>query len=98
MAVQNDRAGLSPAIEDYTKAIYALQQRGDVTTNALAHRLGITAGSASAMLRKLDEMGLVKHEPYKGVSLTARGERVALEMLRHHRLLELYLAEALGVP
>jgi DtxR family Mn-dependent transcriptional regulator len=90
----------STAVEDYTKAIYALQSRGDgaVTTNALAERLGVTAGSASGMVRKLDELGLVTHVPYKGVELTEPGRKLALEVLRHHRLLELYLAESLGLP
>src|SRR3954468_20661478 len=88
------------AIEDYAKAIYALEERGEgaVTTNALAERLGVTAGSASGMVKRLDEMGLVTHVPYKGVQLTAEGVRLALEVLRHHRLLELYLAQALDVP
>ena len=90
----------SEAIEDYAKAIYAIGRRGDgpVTTNALAERLGVTAGSVSAMLKKLAEQGLAHHEPYHGVQLTEDGERVALEVMRHHRLLELYLAEHLGVP
>jgi len=92
-----DRAA-SEAVENYAKAIYALQQRGRVTTTDLAERLGVTAASASAMARKLDEMGLAVREPYHGVRLTDRGERVALEVLRHHRLLELYLTEVLGVP
>jgi DtxR family transcriptional regulator, Mn-dependent transcriptional regulator len=90
----------SAAVEDYAKAIYALQLRcgGTVSTNALAERLGVTAASASGMVRKLDEHGLVTHVPYKGVKLTDEGTRLALEVLRHHRLLELYLAESLGVP
>jgi DtxR family Mn-dependent transcriptional regulator len=90
----------SPAVEDYAKAIYQLGERvrGAVSTNALAERLDVTAASASGMVRKLDELGLVEHVPYKGVQLTAKGVRVALEVLRHHRLLELYLAETLGVP
>lgn len=90
----------STAVEDYAKAIYALEARGGgaVTTNALAERLGVTAGSASGMVRKLDELGLVSHVPYKGVALTESGRKVALEVLRHHRLLELYLAESLGLP
>ena len=90
----------SAATEDYAKAIYALQQRGRgaVTTTALAERLGVTAASASGMVRKLDEQGLVTHVPYKGVRLTAAGTRLALEVVRHHRLLELFLAEKLGVP
>jgi DtxR family transcriptional regulator, Mn-dependent transcriptional regulator len=90
----------SSAVEDYAKAIYALECRGGevVTTNALAERLGVTAGSASGMIKRLGELGLVEHKPYHGVSLTEDGRRVALEVLRHHRLLELYLAESLGVP
>ena len=85
-------------VEDYAKAIYALQRRGGATTNALAERLSVTAGSVSAMLKKLDGLGLVTHTPYKGVELTDEGEQLALEIIRHHRLLELYLAESLGVP
>ena len=90
----------SPAVEDYAKAIYQLAEQcgGAVSTNALAERLAVTPASASGMVRKLDELGLVEHVPYKGVRLTDAGARLALEMLRHHRLLELYLAEALGVP
>jgi DtxR family Mn-dependent transcriptional regulator len=90
----------SEAIEDYAKAIYSLAGRtgGAVSTNALAERLGVTPASVSAMVKKLDERGLVEHVPYKGVALTPAGKRVALEVLRHHRLLETYLAEHLGVP
>lgn len=90
---------LSPAVEDYAKAVYSLQERGEdpVTTNALAERLDVTPGSASAMAKRLDDMGLVVHLPYKGVRLTDAGRRVALEVLRHHRLLERYLADELGV-
>lgn len=92
---------VSAAIEDYAKAIYALEERGDgcaVTTNALAERLGVTPASASAMVKRLDAMGLVTHVRYRGVQLTAKGTAIALEVLRHHRLLELYLSESLGVP
>ena len=89
----------SPAVEDYAKAIYALQRgEGAVSTTALAERLGVTAASASGMVRKLDEHGLVTHVPYRGVQLTAKGSAVALEVIRHHRLLEAYLSESLGVP
>jgi DtxR family transcriptional regulator, Mn-dependent transcriptional regulator len=90
----------STAVEDYAKAIYALEARGAgaVTTNALADRLGVTPASASGMVRRMDELGLVTHKPYRGVLLTDPGRRVALEVLRHHRLLELYLAETLGIP
>jgi DtxR family Mn-dependent transcriptional regulator len=89
----------SEAVENYAKAIYAIQHRsGTVTTNAIAERLGVTAASASGMVKKLDSLGLVTHVPYKGVELTEDGERLALEVIRHHRLLELYLAESLDVP
>jgi DtxR family transcriptional regulator, Mn-dependent transcriptional regulator len=90
----------SSAVEDYTKAIYALQERGEgaVSTNAIAERLGVTAASASGMVKRLGELGLVVHEPYHGVSLTESGRNVALEVIRHHRLLELYLVQSLGVP
>jgi DtxR family Mn-dependent transcriptional regulator len=93
-------AGISSAIEDYAKAIYALELRAGeaVTTNALAERLGVTPGSASGMVKRLAELGLVEHEPYRGVQLTEDGRRVALEVIRHHRLLELYLVQSLGVP
>lgn len=90
----------SSAIEDYVKAIYSLEQSTDeaVTTTQLADRLDVTAGSASAMVRKLGELGLAEHERYRGVRLTDAGRRVALEVIRHHRLLELFLAEVLDVP
>jgi DtxR family transcriptional regulator, Mn-dependent transcriptional regulator len=94
-------SGSSEAVENYAKAIYSLQDRcgGEpVSTNDLAERLEVTPASASSMIKKLAELGLVAHVPYKGVQLTPKGERLALEVLRHHRLLELYLAEQLGVP
>src|SRR5437016_8637163 len=93
-------APTSSAVEDYAKAIYALaaESDGPVSTNAVAERLGVTPASASAMVKRLDELGLARHVPYRGVELTARGSQLALEVLRHHRLLELYLAETLGVP
>ncbi|UUY03049.1 metal-dependent transcriptional regulator [Svornostia abyssi] len=93
--------GSSEAVENYAKAIYSLQQRAGgepVSTNDLAERMDVTPASASSMVRKMTELGLATHEPYHGVSLTADGSRLALEVLRHHRLLELYLAEHLGVP
>jgi DtxR family transcriptional regulator, Mn-dependent transcriptional regulator len=96
-----DHPRTSEAIEDYAKAIYALQTRAEgepVHTNDLAERLGVTPGSASAMVKRLAATGLVEHAPYRGVRLTVEGERLALEVLRHHRLLELYLAEHLDVP
>jgi DtxR family Mn-dependent transcriptional regulator len=100
MAEREPASLRSSAIEDYAKAIYALERRGSepVSTNALADRLGVTAGSASGMVKRLGELGLAEHRPYHGVSLTTEGRRVALEVMRHHRLLELYLVESLGVP
>jgi len=100
MSTHEHPGNVTAAVEDYAKAIYALQTRrgADVNTNALAERLHVTPASASNMVKKLDAVGLVEHVPYKGVRLTAAGERVALEVLRHHRLLELYLAETLDVP
>src|ERR671932_1447978 len=90
----------SNAVEDYAKAIYVLETRGDepVSTTALADRLAVTPGSVSAMLKKLAELDLVTHQPYHGVRLTPNGRRVALEVIRHHRLLELFLSEVLDMP
>ncbi len=90
---------LSAAVQDYAKAVYALETRGGaaVSTNDLAARLGVTPGSVSGMVRKLTDVGIVEHEPYHGVRLTDQGRRVALEVLRHHRLLELFLARELGM-
>ena len=78
---------VSSAVEDYAKAIYALETRGEgaaVSTNAIAERLGVTAASASNMVKKLDTLGLVRHVPYRGVQLTPDGVKVALEVIRHH--------------
>jgi len=88
------------AVEDYAKAIYSLTGWGSETasTNDLAERLGVKAGSVSAMIKKLDEAGLVERVPYHGVRLTSEGTRVAMQVLRRHRLLELFLAEVLDVP
>jgi DtxR family transcriptional regulator, Mn-dependent transcriptional regulator len=88
------------AAENYAKTIYELQSRseGAVGTNAIAERLGVSPGSASAMIKRLAEDGLVERTPYRGVRLTKRGEQVALGVIRHHRLLELFLAEILEVP
>jgi DtxR family transcriptional regulator, Mn-dependent transcriptional regulator len=90
---------LSPSVQDYAKAVYALESRAGtaVSTNDLAARLGVTPGSVSGMVRKLTDVGIVEHEPYHGVRLTEEGRRVALEVLRHHRLLELFLAQELGM-
>jgi DtxR family Mn-dependent transcriptional regulator len=85
-------------MEDYLKAIYMVQQRGEtVTTSLLSEQLGgLKPGSVTGMIKKLAELNLIMHTPYQGVSLTPAGERIALEVLRHHRLLELYLVQALG--
>jgi len=90
---------LSEAVENYLKAIYEIEQTaGRVTTNALAERLGVLPGSVTGMLKKLAEEKprLVDYERHRGVSLTPAGKRIALEVIRHHRLIELYLQQALG--
>lgn len=90
---------LSAAIEDYLKAIYELQTTtGAVTTSALAGAMRISAASATNMVKKLAAMKLVRHARYHGVELTPAGEKIALEVVRHHRLIELFLHEALGIP
>jgi len=88
---------LSAVMEDYIKAIYAIQSDGQerVSTSALADYLDVTAPTVSSMLKKLEERSLVDREEYKGVTLTEEGELVALEILRHHRLLEAFLTEQL---
>src|SRR2546423_9344359 len=88
---------LTESIQDYLKEIYKLQEGGRVSVTALAREQGVAPGSASEMVKKLAALELVQHEPYKGVRLTPSGERVAVEIIRHHRLLELYLAETLGL-
>jgi DtxR family Mn-dependent transcriptional regulator len=89
---------LSESIQDYLKAVFKLQEaNGRVTIGALAKDLGVAPASASAMVKKLAALDLLTHEPYRGAQLTEAGERVAVEVIRHHRLLELYLAETLGV-
>jgi DtxR family Mn-dependent transcriptional regulator len=92
-------APLSDSIQDYLKAIYKLQdETGKVTVSALARNLDVSPASASAMVKKLGALDLVaERKPYRGVALTGDGERIAIEIIRHHRLLELYLAETLGV-
>ncbi|QLG13451.1 metal-dependent transcriptional regulator (plasmid) [Deinococcus sp. D7000] len=88
----------SPAIEDYLKQLYLLGGSGTVSTQAIADALNINPASVTGMLRRLNALGLVEHTAYKGATLTAAGQTVALEVLRHHRLLELYLHRALGYP
>jgi DtxR family Mn-dependent transcriptional regulator len=93
------RAPLSSAVEDYLKAIHALREDGleVVSTQALANRLGVAPPSATAMLKKLDALGLAHHEPYRGVHLSTAGEKIALEIVRHHRIIETFLSQILGL-
>lgn len=92
------KQALTDAIQDYLRQIYGLAEDGSrVSTTALARRQGVSPASASAMVKKLAALGLVEHAPYRGVALTESGERVAVEAIRHHRLLELYLASELGI-
>jgi DtxR family Mn-dependent transcriptional regulator len=89
----------SASVENYLKAIYQLQsEQGVVSTTALADALSVSAASVSNMVKKLAAMKLATHSPYRGVVLTREGEMRALEMIRHHRLIELFLSETLGVP
>jgi DtxR family Mn-dependent transcriptional regulator len=89
---------LTVAVQDYLKAIYVLESSGQrVTTSALARRMGVSAPSATAMTKRLDELGLVERLPYRGVALTETGRLGALEVVRHHRLLERYLVDRLGL-
>jgi len=90
---------LTQTLEDYLKAIYEIaQERGRVTTTALAERLGVAPATVTGTLKKLARLKLVVHRPYRGVELTEAGRKIALEVIRHHRLIELYLQQALGVP
>jgi DtxR family Mn-dependent transcriptional regulator len=92
------KPALTDAIQDYLREIYKLGADGArVSVTALAKRQGVSPASASAMVKKLAALGLAAHQPYRGIELTRSGERVALEVIRHHRLLELYLAKTLGV-
>jgi DtxR family transcriptional regulator, Mn-dependent transcriptional regulator len=92
------RPALTEAIQDYLREIYKLgTEEPRVSVTSLAKRQGVSPASASAMVKKLAALGLADHQPYRGITLTDAGERVALEVIRHHRLLELYLAETLGL-
>lgn len=101
-ATRTDAEGLrgtTRAVQDYLKVVYKLQQRErPVPTKAIAERLGLSSAAVSKMLRHLAALRLVEHNRYLGVELTEAGEKIALEVIRHHRLLELYLVEALGLP
>lgn len=88
---------LSQAVQDYLKTIYKLQEYGQVvSTTRIAKELNISGASVTGMLKRLSVMKLVDYSSYKGVRLTDDGTKIALEILRHHRLLELYLKESLG--
>lgn len=88
---------LSQAVEDYLKAIYTLESEGDkATTTKIAEALDVSSASATNMVKRLSKMGLVDYQSYKGASLTKSGKKIALEIIRHHRLLELYLLEVMG--
>jgi DtxR family Mn-dependent transcriptional regulator len=88
----------SQSIEDYLKAIYKLHslENGGVSTSALANELGVANASVTNMVKRLSKLGMVDYQSYYGTTLTKSGEKIALEMIRHHRLLELYLKEMLG--
>lgn len=89
--------GLSQSVEDYLKAIYVLQSEGEsATTTNIANALEVSSASVTNMLKRLAKMNLLEHESYKGAKLTSAGNKIALEILRHHRLLELYLKEVMG--
>jgi DtxR family Mn-dependent transcriptional regulator len=94
-----DEPPLSDAIQDYLREVYKLETAGErPTTSTVAAAMEVSAPSASVMLKRMAALGLVEHTPYRGVALSDTGRRVALEIVRHHRLLEQYLAETLGVP
>jgi len=91
-------ADFSDAVQDYLREIYKLQgEEGRVKTSTLARQMGVAPPSATGMVKRLAALGLADHEPYYGVRLTRAGERIALEVTRRHRLLELYLAETLDI-
>ena len=88
---------LSPAVQDYLKAIFTIQEGNEtVSTTDIAQAMNVSAASVTGMIKRLDQMKLVVHESYKGVTLTEAGEKIALEIIRHHRLLETYLREIMG--
>ncbi|HYI25842.1 MAG TPA: metal-dependent transcriptional regulator [Thermomicrobiales bacterium] len=88
---------VTSAMEDYLKAAYHLEaEGGPITTQRMAEELGLSQPSVTNMVKRLDELNLVVHSPYRGITLTETGRRISLEVIRHHRLLELYLSEALG--
>ncbi len=87
----------TPVVEDYLKAIWMLQQtEAPVSTSRIAERLGLTAAAVTAMVKRLAEQKLLRHEPYYGVRLTPAGELAGIRIIRRHRVLELFLTEVLG--
>lgn len=88
---------ITVAMQDYLKAVYRLGESGPVATQQLADELGVAAPSATNMAKRLHELGLLHHEPYHGVTLTPSGRQAALDVVRRHRLLETYLAKAVGL-
>jgi DtxR family transcriptional regulator, Mn-dependent transcriptional regulator len=92
------KSELSVAIQDYLKEIYKIQAAGErATTTAIAKRMAVAPSSATSMIKKLAALGLAEHAPYRGIELSEAGTKIALEVIRHHRLLEQYLAETLGL-
>ncbi len=100
MVTESAASAISAPVEDYIKVIYSLTLERDQTasTSQIAERLGITAGSVSTMIKRMDAAGLAEHVPYRGVRLTASGRQLALGVIRRHRLLELFLATSLDIP
>jgi len=98
MPKKNIREGFGEAAEDYLKAIFTVTEReGEAKTKVIAEHLQVQPASVTSMLKKLETLGLVSYQPYYGAVLTSAGEKVAVEIIRHHRLLESFLAEALGM-
>src|SRR6266581_1982134 len=96
-SIQESIQELAPRISDCLKVIYAMQERGQkVTTSAVHEQLGVSDATVTMLFKDFAEAGWVEHMPYRGVRLTPLGERKAMEIIRHHRLLELYLARELG--
>lgn len=88
---------LSQAVEDYLKAIYTLESEGEgASTSSIAESMNVSSASATNMIKRLSKMGLVDYQSYRGAALTTAGRKIALEIIRHHRLLELYLLEVMG--
>ncbi|WP_331051570.1 metal-dependent transcriptional regulator [Longimicrobium sp.] len=95
--MQTPESNYTPVVEDYLKAVWMLQQvEAPVSTSRIAERLGLTSAAVTAMVKRLAEHDLLRHEPYYGVRLTAAGELAALRIIRRHRVLELFLVEKLG--